>query len=207
VRASTIIWPVVAGVLAGASGAAGARLVPDSELYASGSAGLRAVAVSLSSRVLPFGMGALIVASAIAAGAAVALVAPESRWWFTLATAWWFSFPGLDALGAVCVLLLLRTDAKLARALLLVVTAAVHPVAAIVAFPFVYARDVRALAQSFVLALAVIVTVGELDVYSTTARYLLPFVCACAVYPLFRGEVVFPRRAALSTGDEGEGVA
>jgi hypothetical protein len=167
-----------AGALATAAGVAGFRLVPDSELYAragwhfwpSPLGGLAGTAA---------GMVGVIAMSAIAVAIAVQLVPARSRLLFAAVCAYWFAFPGVDALGLVFVLLMLRHPARARLGWL--GAAAAHPVAAVTSAPLLWRRDELGVGLVAVLTIAAIVGVGLYDGFSTTDRYALPLVGTLAM--------------------------
>jgi hypothetical protein len=167
--------PVVAGLLALAAGEAGFRLVPDTALYAR--RGLHVWPSPLGGLAgSVFGIAGVIVLSAIAVTACVQLVPRRRRLRFVVICAYWFAFPGVDALGLVFVLAAQRCRSSAARAVLVTVAGLVHPVAALTSFPIVLKRQRLALAAVAIATAAAIVGVGLYDGWTTTDRYALPLV-------------------------------
>jgi hypothetical protein len=175
-------FPVLfSGLLALFAGMAGFALVPDTGLYARSGFHLWPAPLSNLGGVVAGHVG-VVVLSALAAGACVWLLPPgRGRWLFAGASAYWFCFPGVDALGLLFVLLALRSRSSSSRFLSSGVAAAVHPVALLTSWPALLRRDALGLAGVAVCTAGVIVAVGLLDGFSTTDRYALPLLAlACS---------------------------
>lgn len=157
-----------------AAGFAGFKLVPDTGIYAGGSlwpAPLGGLAGQAG------GLPALIFVSALAAGLLVlAMPTRRRRVLYALVCGYWFLFPGVDALGALAVLVATRTTTRGRRAAAITVAGLAHPVAALTSAPLVAGRTRVALAGVAVLTGAAIVAVGLYDGWTTTDRYALPLV-------------------------------
>jgi hypothetical protein len=162
--------PILVGSAALLAGVVGFRLAPDSYLYARRGLHLWPSPLGDLSGALG-GMPVVIAVSAIAGGLVVAAVsAGRNRALFVTASSWWLLFPGVDALGALAVVLLYKTGHK--RYWLL--AGLLHPVAALVSVPLLFRRDALGVALVAFCTVAAIVGVGLADVFSTTDRYLMP---------------------------------
>jgi hypothetical protein len=172
-----VIAAIVVTLAAIAAGFAGFKLVPDTDLYARHGLHLWPSPLgSLAGAIA--GLPGLIYVSALAAGLLVLLV-PRRRWRFAALAGYWLMFPGVDALGAVFVLLMLRSRRRGWPSWSLAALA--HPVAALTSWPLLWRRDRLGVALVAVMTIAAIVGVGLYDGWTTTDRYALPLLgVACS---------------------------
>jgi len=158
---------------------AGFRLVPDTALYSSGAVFEFPVLLGGVPGAVA-GFAGVAVVSAAAAGAAVALVSGSAviRWWMLLLSAYWFAFPGVDAVGVALVLAAVALARRSRHVLspgfaswaVLWVAFLAHPVAAFVGWPLV-GRRWWALGACAVFTFLAIVVVGTADGITSTDRY------------------------------------
>src|SRR5581483_9005171 len=136
VRVNRSRVPALVGIAVALTGAAGFRLTPDSYLYARRGLHLWPSPLGGLAGTID-GMHGVILMSAVAAYLLVRQLEGRARAVLVITCAYWLAFPGVDALGALCVVLLVqrREPAWLA------IGALAHPVVALVAWPLAWRRD------------------------------------------------------------------
>jgi len=182
------ILALLAGILSALAGASGFALVPDTGLYETGNAPLWSSPIA---SVIPLGHETLIILSALAAATCVFFVR-KHRFLYVVVTAWWFAFPGVDALAMTFLLFAFRgrftpinrtdgnpapeTSRKVQICTCLTTAALLHPVV-LVGAPLVALRNrYLAIATTAALAIAAVGFVGTVDGTTTADRYFLPLV-------------------------------
>jgi len=174
---SALISASCTSSLVALSGAAGFRLRPDSETYASGALLPNSLAAGIVGSA--GGMVALVTVSALAAGIVVGLLPDNrSRCIFALLGGFWFLFPGADALGILGVALMLRASS---RGFLWFLTGAFHAVAAVVTLPLAL-RSRYALLWSLIIGFCIMIGFSTVETgpvswwehFLYTSRYLIP---------------------------------
>jgi hypothetical protein len=177
--------PLLAGSLAFAAGEVGFRLVPDSFTYARHGIYLRPYPLSWIPGYLG-GMQGVIIANALAV-IALLYVIPRGRGrkLMTFGGMFFFLFPGMDALGAFLIALVVRYRRRFPYVLALLI----HPVAALTTAPVLYRRTPKGFLAAAVLVLGIIVGFAidgyirheHVNVFAHmvyTVRYALPLL-AC----------------------------
>jgi hypothetical protein len=163
------------GAFALLTGYLGWQLRPDTIMYEHGN--LRHAPLTGLIGIIA-GTNGIIIASAIAAAASVALIpSGAGRTIFVLFAGYWFLHPGADALGTMFVLLMDRTGERL----FWIFAAFFHPVAGLTTITRLFPRWEPWLVVSFLVSLLTIYYVGTVDTYDTTVRYLIPAVALLSV--------------------------
>jgi hypothetical protein len=124
------------------------------------------------------GLRAVILVSSTAAALCVYLIPQgRSRIIFLVFAGWYLLYPGMDAVGTACILLIDKYNLRWPFAIALLS----HPVAALTTWPRFFSQYKYWLAAILLLSIAAIVYVGQVDTYDTTYRYLIPFIALLAV--------------------------
>jgi len=173
------------GLVALLGASAGFRLTPDTEIYASGTVFPYQIPWPSVVGLVGLAGGYVAVVAGSVIGSALCGWLIQS-WWFTLPASYFFLFPGADSLG-VAALLVCTAHPRFLRE---IITALIHPPAALVGCPGLWKRG--GLVLSWVVAVVLIVSfsvaglvtgenVNFLSHLAFATRYVLPALALTAI--------------------------